>query len=81
VRIDDDSVSKHHATLRFDQDSGDHSVVDEGSRNGTRVNGKALPPMRAAPIWAGAFLALGDAVHVFIDPPTLRRLSRLVTAS
>ena len=30
-----------------------------------------------APIWSGAYVSYGDAVFVFIDPPTLRKLSKL----
>jgi len=81
VRIDDESVSKHHATLRFDRARGEYLVIDESSRNGTCVNGQKLYPGEAAAIWSGAYLTLGDAVFVFIEPPALRRLARTARSS
>jgi hypothetical protein len=29
------------------------------------------------PIWSGAYVSFGDALFVFIDPPTIRKLSAL----
>jgi hypothetical protein len=78
VRIDNESVSKVHGSIGFDEARG-YLVVDENSRNGTRVNGQSLTPGAAAPIYAGAQVAFGDATFVFIDPPTLRKLARLAT--
>jgi pSer/pThr/pTyr-binding forkhead associated (FHA) protein len=77
VRIENDSVSKVHASIVFDRSSGDYYVVDENSRNGTCINGEPLPGGSRAPIWPGAYVSFGDAVFVFIDPPTLRKLSKL----
>lgn len=37
IRLEDDTVSAHHARLTFD--SGQWILEDLGSRNGTRVNG------------------------------------------
>ena len=42
----------------------------------------ALAPIRPsepAAVWSGAYVGFGDAVFVFIDPPTLRKLSKLVS--
>lgn len=77
VRIDSESVSKVHATMMCDRATGEYFVVDESSRNGTSINGEALIPGIRMAIWAGAYVSFGDAVYVFIDPPTLRKLSRL----
>ena len=41
VRLPDPSVSQHHATIRLE--NGHYAVVDEGSTNGTYVNGERLP--------------------------------------
>ncbi len=41
ICIPDPTVSSHHATL-FRKDNGTFSVKDEGSTNGTRVNGVRL---------------------------------------
>lgn len=79
VRVDNDSVSKVHASVTFDQGRAAYLLVDENSRNGTRVNGQQLSPGVAAPVYAGAQVAFGDAVFVFIDPPTLRKLARIAS--
>lgn len=78
LRIDNESVSKVHGSIGFDEARG-YVVVDENSRNGTRVNGQSLAPGAAAAVYAGAQVAFGDAIFVFIDPPTLRKLARLAT--
>ena len=78
VRIDNESVSKVHASIASD-DARDFVVVDEHSRNGTRLNGTPLVAGAATPIYAGAQVSFGDASYVFIDPPTLRKLARLAT--
>jgi FHA domain len=77
VKIDDDSVSKTHASIIFDRSAGEYYVVDENSRNGTAINGEPLVPGQRMSIWPGAFISFGQAVFVFIDPPTLRKLSKL----
>ncbi|MBK7076232.1 MAG: FHA domain-containing protein [Myxococcales bacterium] len=78
LRIDNESVSKVHGSISYDEARG-YVVVDENSRNGTRVNGQTLAPGAAAAVYAGAQVAFGDATFVFIDPPTLRKLARLAT--
>ena len=77
VRIDNDSVSKVHAHMIFDRHSGDYYLIDEHSRNGSCINGEPLEPGLRTPIWSGAYISFGDALYVFIDPPTLRKLSSL----
>ncbi len=77
VRIDNDSVSKVHASIVFDRGSGEYFVVDENSRNGTCINGEPIASGSKTSIWPGAYVSFGDAVFVFIDPPTLRKLSKL----
>ncbi len=78
LRVDNESVSKVHASLSYDEARG-YLVADEHSRNGTRVNGATVAPGEPVALYAGAQLALGDATYVFIDPPTLRKLARLAT--
>lgn len=78
VRIDNESVSKVHGAVRFDEARG-CVIVDEHSRNGTRVNGVTLTPGEPAAVYAGAQVSFGDATFVFIDVPTLRKLARLAT--
>ena len=80
VRIDNDSVSKVHASIVLDRATGGYCVVDEKSRNGTYINGESLNAGALTPIWAGAYVAFGDSVFVFIDPSTLRKLSKLAAS-
>lgn len=77
VKIDNESVSKLHAKLVCDPNTGGYYIIDETSRNGTCINGEPLVAGVRMAIWSGAYVSFGDAVFVFIDPPTLRKLSRL----
>lgn len=77
VRVVNDSVSKSHASIVFDRSTGGYFLVDENSRNGTFVNSEPVEPGVKTPLWSGAYVSFGDAVFVFIDPPTLRKLARL----
>ena len=77
VRIENDSVSKVHGSVSFDRSTGEYSLVDENSRNGTRINGEQLTPGTPSPVWSGAHVAFGDALFVFLDPPTVRKLAKL----
>jgi hypothetical protein len=77
VKIDNESVSKLHAKLVCDPNTGGYYIIDESSRNGTCINGEPLVAGVRMAIWSGAYVSFGDAVFVFIDPPTLRKLSRL----
>jgi pSer/pThr/pTyr-binding forkhead associated (FHA) protein len=77
VKIENDSVSKVHASIVFDRSSGEYYVIDENSRNGTCINGEPIASGSKTSIWPGAYVSFGDAVFVFIDPPTLRKLSKL----
>lgn len=54
IRIEDESVSRRHASLRVSADRVE--VTDHGSRNGVRINGKR--------IYGAAELQVGDALEV-----------------
>ena len=58
-------------------DLASYYIIDESSRNGTCINGQPLVAGVRMSVWSGAYVSFGDAVFVFIDPPTLRKLSRL----
>jgi len=77
VRIGDASVSKVHASIVRDVRSGQYLVFDEGSRNGTRLDGQPLPPRAPTALWSGAYLTLGRMAFVFLEPQALRTLARL----
>lgn len=77
VVVDNFSVSKLHATIAHDHERDLFMLTDHGSRNGTRVDGKAVDPAATAALYAGAKVSFGAASYVFLDPPTLRKLARL----
>lgn len=59
--IDDQNVSRRHAELRRNE-SGDWQIVDLGSTNGVKVNGRRIDTSRLAP---GDEVALGTVSFVF----------------
>ncbi|GIW10000.1 MAG: hypothetical protein KatS3mg061_1057 [Dehalococcoidia bacterium] len=65
--LDDPRVSGHHGELR----AGAEGVVyvDLGSRNGTRLNGRTLPPQTETPLADGDSLVLG-ASEVVVRLPS-----------
>jgi serine/threonine protein kinase len=63
IVILDGTVSRHHARLTFNSSTGQWSVEDLGSSNGTFVN--RAPVKRATPIPNGAELRLGDVLVAF----------------
>jgi hypothetical protein len=69
VVIDDPSVSKVHARLRLDGQQW--QVKDEGSRNGTFINGERLGEAWQL-VTDGDTLAFGDAQLIFLTSRTLR---------
>jgi hypothetical protein len=75
--IDDPSVSKRHALLRWDHMARRCLVTDLGSRNGTVVNGEYLRDPHFL-LQDGDMLSFGDAEFCFLETHTL--LSMLRTA-
>ena len=69
------SVSRRHATLRLSP----LEIVDEGSRNGTRVRGERLPVGVPTVLEVGDVIVLGDAAIVLQAVPVSD--SPLATAS
>src|SRR5687767_14332029 len=72
IVIDDPSVSKRHATLRWDAMRGECTVEDMGSRNGTWINETALQgePKRIAD---GSVISFGDVDFYFLNTPSLHQ--------
>lgn len=68
VFVDSKTVSRHHATLRFE--NGVWFVVDEGSTNMTRVNHAFIFPGQKYLINPGDLLSFGDQEFVFTYDPT-----------
>lgn len=77
VVVDNFSVSKLHATIDHDTERDLYVLADEGSRNGTRVDGHPVDPAAGAALYAGAKVSFGAASYLFLDPPMLRKLARL----
>jgi pSer/pThr/pTyr-binding forkhead associated (FHA) protein len=63
VRLPHLSVSESHATL--EHAGGSYSLRDEGSTNGTRVNGTALVPLRPRGLKEGDQIEIGTFVLSF----------------
>lgn len=60
IRVPDEGISRRHAEIR--QEDGEYWVVDLGSMNGTRVNGKRIDRQRLAD---GDTIVLGSTEIVF----------------
>jgi transcriptional regulator with AAA-type ATPase domain len=66
VQLGGHDVSRRHAVLRQTAGGGGATIADLGSRNGVRVNGRAVP---SAPLAAGDVLRLGGWVGVVTAAP------------
>jgi len=75
VRLPDPSVSHRHASLRVD--AGVHTLIDEGSLNGTFVGGVRLLPLVPRVIQSGDLVRIGRVwLELKIDQrPATRDLS------
>jgi pSer/pThr/pTyr-binding forkhead associated (FHA) protein len=60
-----DSISRRHATIGADAD-GTPWIRDEGSTNGTFVNGQQIPAGVKVPLPDGAVVRLGDSTDLHI---------------
>lgn len=63
VQLVDDSVSRKHCVLSFDRGAGRYAVEDQGSSNGTEVNGERLEGLTH--IDDGAMIGCGDSGVLF----------------
>jgi transcriptional regulator with PAS, ATPase and Fis domain len=62
--VDDDRVSRKHALIVADPHTGQASIADLGSRNGTLMDGQSLG-QEQVPLAPGAMLCIGTFVAVF----------------
>lgn len=77
VVLRDPSVSKTHAVLEHDPAAAPHAgwrIRDDGSHNGTWVNGRPLTPREAVPLSGGDAIVLGAYPVYLILPDALRRI-------
>jgi hypothetical protein len=73
--IDDPSVSKRHAVLRWDAVARRCVVTDLGSRNGTMVNAEYIRDPNTM-VSDGDMLSFGDAEYCFLETHTLLAMLR-----
>src|SRR3954463_5579864 len=71
IRLDDDSVSWRHASLRWTGQAWE--LQDLGSRNGTFLDGHRIAPGARALLRMGSQLRFGDAKELWrvvdVEPP------------
>jgi hypothetical protein len=73
--VDDPSVSKRHAVLRWDNVARRCTVRDLGSRNGTTINGDYVRDPNTL-VSDGNMLSFGDAEFCFLDTNSLLAMLR-----
>ena len=55
-----DSISKRHAIIRYDENKGQSTLIDRGSKNGTKLNGQMLLPDCPYPLKPGDVIQIED---------------------
>jgi hypothetical protein len=73
--VDDPSVSKRHAVLRWDNVARRCTVKDLGSRNGTTINGDYVRDANTL-VSDGNMLSFGDAEFCFLETHSLLAMLR-----
>lgn len=68
--LDDNSVSRFHAFLKFDSKQKVWLLGDADSKNGTWIDGHQVQPNESLPVRDLAKLRLGDAMLTFMLPAT-----------
>ena len=71
ICIEEPSVSKKHATLRWDAARNGCAIRDLRSTNGTFVNARALGDVEEVELWDGDAISFGDAQFIYMLAPTL----------
>jgi len=67
VLLDEDKViSRYHATLRYE--NGTYQLIDNGSSNGTSVNGQQMDKQLPRPLQDGDHVTVGDYELVYYAP-------------
>ena len=70
LRVDEPSVSKRHAAVRWSPPPGSPALRDLGSTNGTFLNARAIDDTEQ-PLGDGDAISFGDAQFLFMLPKTL----------
>ena len=67
ICVPGEDISGRHCTISRDE-KGHYYLKDEGSTNGTRINGRRLPRDTRAPLTHGDKITLCKTVMFFVDP-------------
>lgn len=67
IRIDDEQITREH--LRIEHEGDRWLAYDQGSRNGTRLDGAPLSNNEPAALEDGSLLGLGKAVFLWREAP------------
>jgi hypothetical protein len=67
VRVKDARVSRLHATIEPQPVRGMHAIIDQGSHNGTRVDGRRLRAGDVAALSSGSVLEFGGVPMTFLS--------------
>ncbi len=71
LMIEDPTVSKHHATVHWDEEHARFTVVDQNSRNGTFLNAAKVKLTRLG-LDNGDLLSFGSAHFLYFQTEALR---------
>jgi pSer/pThr/pTyr-binding forkhead associated (FHA) protein len=63
VTLLDENISREHALILFDPESGVYTIEDLQSTNGTKVNGKGI---RSQPLESGDEIQIGHTRFQFV---------------
>ena len=77
IQLPSHRVSKRHASLMVRSLKRTYAVIDHHSKNGTYINGERIPAETEIPVWAGAYVTFADAVYLFLDPSTVKRIAQV----
>lgn len=64
IFLEDLAVSRLHASI-VNMGNGNYGLKDEGSANGTKINGQLVPKNQMYPLQEGDKIQLGQTVLVF----------------
>ncbi|MBQ9754246.1 MAG: FHA domain-containing protein [Lentisphaeria bacterium] len=79
IRIEDQLISSRHAVISLRND-GSCWLKDNGSRNGTSVNGKELPVGSERMLQEGDIITIAYLEMKFLDAAVLHESSKLLTS-
>ena len=80
VLLDEDKViSRYHATLRYE--NGTYRLIDNGSSNGTSVNGQQIDKQQPHPLQDGDHVTVGEYELVYYAPISVSNEATMIGIS